>query len=308
MSAPRVYVGLLIWLGAAFGLWRLVDGRREADRVAPAHATGSIGRVLPALWAYATGTPQRIVLEMSGPARLAAGDPIVLGGSAGQVRQIGQIKRVLAAAGHTSLGEAHPQVAEALLYASAPAIDGEARLTYYEMPDSLAWVVNTLLPPEKKGQIAREIAAALEAHHAEVLASLRPVIEQSLREGFVLLEQDLAAALERHQGDLERLGDRYQREIVEKDLVPLVKQQIWPVVRRRAEPTAAKVGYEIWQRASVWRFGWRYAYDAMPLTGGNLTQKEWSRFVAAEAMPVLERHRDAFVGVVQQTLAEVLEN
>jgi len=169
----------------------------------------------------------------------------------------------------------------------------------------MEWVLRTVLPAEKRRQIATELSGAFELHREEVVRVLRPVVEDALREAFLVVEQDLPPALERRRDELEQLGGKYQREIVEKELVPLVRQEIWPIVRRHAEPTVNEVGREIWQRASLWRFGWRYAYDKSPLPRKNLAQQEWTRFLEEEVVPVFEGHTEEFIDVQQRIFADV---
>lgn len=195
-----MYFGLLIWVVAGFAVWRSVDARR--DTTSPSHTSvvDPNRGLIPTLWTYATQPPRRVTLDFRDPVQLSVGDPILLGGGGdrpdlGAVRQVGQIKRVLDPETHLPVRKAETRTAEALFYASAPIVSGRARLTYYEMPDSLAWVADTLLPAEKRRRIAREIRTAIEAHQADVLASLQPVIEQSLRDGITILEQDLADAV-----------------------------------------------------------------------------------------------------------------
>ena len=301
MSNARILSGILIWIAVGFGLWRCIDARLVADGTAT-------GRLVPTLWQYATGTPRRVVLQIDEPVPLAVGDPIFVAMADAGARQVGEIKAVTDPATGLPSRQATVRQAEAFFYASAPTISPRAKITYYEMPESLGWVIDTLLPPEKKKRIAREISTALETHHAEILAALKPVIEESLREGYEIVEQDLATALDRHRAELESLGEKYQREIVEREIVPLVKNEIWPSLRRHAEPAATNIGMEIWQRASLWRFGWRYAYDTMPLTDRRLVEKEWQRFVDIEAMPVLEKHSDELVEVVQKVVTDALRN
>ena len=301
MSTTRILVGVLGWVLAGFGLWRCVDSRLAAEG-------GATSRLLPALWQYAVGTPSHALLKMSEPLHLAVGDPILIADPVVGVRQVGEVRSLSDPRTGAPARAATVAQAEALFYADAPAIDAGGRVTYYAMPESLSWVVHTLLPPERRRRVARELSAALEAHHREIFLALRPTIEQSLRDAYAIVEQDLADALARHRDELDALGDKYRREIVEREVLPLVKTEIWPVVRRHAEPAASQVGKEIWQQASLWRFGWRYAYDNIPLTDQDLVEKEWKRFVDAEAMPVLERHSDELVDVVQNIVTEALRN
>jgi hypothetical protein len=68
---------------------------------------------------------------------------------------------------------------------------------------------------------------------------------------------------------------------------------------------AESIGRELWDRASLWRFGWRAAYDKSPLPSRNLVQQEWDRFVEQEAVPVFDQHMEEIVDAVQRTLADV---
>jgi hypothetical protein len=222
------------------------------------------------------------------------------------LRQVGEIVALPSESGAIRQGVVRE--ASALLYPSAPPLGSGAELTYVSNPDSLAWAIQTLLPPERKAEIAAELSRAIEKHRDEILHELRPVVEGSLRDAFQVVEQDLPRALERRRPRLEALGARYHRDIVEQELVPLVKEEIWPIVRRHGEPAANEVGREIWQRVSLWRFGWRFAYDKSPLPERQLVEREWRRFVEQEALPVLEEHSDEFLKVVQNSLRDTANN
>jgi hypothetical protein len=64
----------------------------------------------------------------------------------------------------------------------------------------------------------------------------------------------------------------------------------------------------LWQRVSLWRFGWRYAFDKLPLTDGAKTDREWQRFLDEEALPIVQRHSEAFVAIVREVIGEVARN
>ena len=165
-----------------------------------------------------------------------------------------------------------------------------------------------MLPTEKRVEVIDAMQTAFHDHHDEILTALRPIVEANVRESLTIVEEDLKHSLASHRADFESLGGKYQREIVEKEIVPLVRNEIWPIVREHAEPEAEEVGREIWRRVSLWRFGWRYAYDKAALNDSTLVQKEWRRFVNAEAVPVLEEHMDEFVNIQQQILRDVARN
>jgi len=151
------------------------------------------------------------------------------------------------------------------------------------------------LPERKRVQIAEEIVVTYQSYHAEILQALRPVIIGGLTDAMSVVEEDLARVLADRRDALEQLGSRYQDRVVEQELVPLVHDQVWPIVKKHGEPLANQVGAEIFERASLWRFGWRVLYDKSPLPAKDLTLTEWNRFVTDEAIPVLNSHREDFV-------------
>jgi hypothetical protein len=107
---------------------------------------------------------------------------------------------------------------------------------------------------------------------------------------------------------LQAIGARYHKDIVEAEVVPLVQQEIWPIVRKHGEPTAAEVGRELWASVSLWRFGWRYAYDRSFLPEKHLTEKEFQRFVDEEALPTLQAHSDDFLAIIENSLKDTARN
>jgi hypothetical protein len=181
-------------------------------------------------------------------------------------------------------------------------------MTYCAAPDSLSWVVQTLLTPERKLLITEKIRTAYHDYRGELLASLRPMVDRSLRDGLAVIEQDLPGAIERHASEIEALGAKYEQEIINRQLVPLAQREIWPIVQRRSEPLVDAIGIELWERVSLWRFAWRAAYDRSPLPDRQLMEQEWRRFVRNEAMPVLSEHTDEMAEVVRDVIAEAAHN
>lgn len=288
----RIIVGLVIWIAAIIVGWWCMVGRGERSIVQP--------HLAPQLWNYVTVRPQAAELNFDRDCNALCGDPVFVIDGPKSIRQVGQVSKVA----RTKAGLR----GEAVFYSTAPPLRTDARLSFHQPPDSMEWVLRTMLPLEKRRQISAELTGAFEKHQDEVIQLLRPIVEDGMREAIAVVEADLPPAIRRRREELEKLGGKYQREVVERELVPLVRSQIWPIVRRHAEPTANEVGREIYRRASVWRFAWRYAYDKMPLTDAKLLEKEWKRFLKDDVMPVLESHTDDFVKVQQRILTDVAKN
>ena len=288
----RISLGATLWLSlVGAGWWILSD--RGPDAVVHRELVTS-------LWDYGTGTRRKAELDFESSCRVAAGDPIFIIDGPGSVRQVGEISLV-------TNDRADPSI-EAIFYTSAPNIAPNAKLTYHKTPSSMDWVLRTMLPETKRKQVADELKTSFEQHREEVIGLLRPIVEDALQDAFSVIEKDLPVALQRRNAELEKLGGRYQRELVERELVPLVRREIWPIVRKHAEPEINEIGQELWQRASLWRFGWRYAYDITPFPQKDLAKKEWDRFLEDEAVPVLKGHTEDFMRAQEQIFRDVARN
>lgn len=294
----RIIFGAVLIVALAIGPWLAIT------------APGAGGpAVMPAIWQYWTGKRRTLVLEFAQPTDVAVGDTIYM--PEGDPRhptglhRVGEVYELVANGRVLSSGRDQVLEARALIYPTVADLGERPDVVYETKPDTLVWAVEALLTPERKALLLFDLHQAIDAHRAEIVAAFQPVIQRSLRRLLGVLEQDLPPALDRHRPQLDALGERYRHEIIDADLLPLVKSDIWPMVLRRAEPVLREVGQELWQRISLWRFGWRMAYDLSPLPEKNLMDREWNRFIENDALPVLEKHSDQFVGVVKDILRDV---
>jgi hypothetical protein len=300
MKRFRILVGVLAWLAAGAAL----SGWLQRSVLTP----GTEGhRVATDLWQYAAAERRMVRIQLSDSMPVEVGDPIYRVSGPQAVEQVGEIRRLLAPDGGAA-GAAAGVTAEALLYPAAPRICAESYVTYYTTPRSLSWVMETMLPPDKRVQIAQEIIITYEAYHAEILQAIKPVIVGGLFDTMQVVEEDLAEALSRRQEPLEQLAHRYQDRVLAQEIVPLIRAQVWPIVKKHAEPLANQLGEELFERASVWRFGWRLLYDKSPFPQKDLTRAEWNRFVKEEAVPVLNSHTDDILAAQRQVFEEVTNN
>ena len=301
MKALRVILGILIWVALVGGLWRCFDQDLVTDG-------GIRDRLAPELWEHMVGEHRRVELRSDQAIDVRVGDPVFLADGPNSIRQIGEIRTVYSPQDDFPIERAIANRADVMFYPSATNEVDSRSLVYYSSSDSMSWVMQTMLPPEKRQQIASEIATAFQQNHQEVIAALKPIVEDSLRESVEIVRADLTAAIARHRPEIEKLGSRYQRELVQRELVPLVKSEIWPIARRHGEPTANEIGQELWKRVPLWRFTWKYLYDKSPLPEKQRFKKEWDRFVENEIVPVLESRSDKIVGTVQRIMVDTSKN
>ncbi|WP_145419121.1 hypothetical protein [Planctomycetes bacterium K23_9] len=209
--------------------------------------------------------------------------------------------------GDRGLGSGSGAQVQLTWYSHSVPID-ECDLYQYRSSGSLEEVVTTMLPPEKRARIQERIASAMSQHGDDLSAAFVPLVQQSIKRSMPVIEEEFRVAVENHRAEIDALAERLNDEIVSDRLIPLAKREIMPIVRKHGQPPAEEIGREIWNRASLWRFGWRAVYDKTPLPQKGLVQEEWKRFVQNEAVPVIEAKMDDIVTAIQRILADVATN
>ncbi|WP_164102759.1 hypothetical protein [Candidatus Laterigemmans baculatus] len=303
MNGPRrraILAGLLLWglVGGVttYALW-------DSGATAPVSASGSPPPSVPfQLSRYFTTGSASLQLSVPAPVSLRRGDPIFTLDAKGNWIQAGYLTA-------TAQGERAKAgtLATALWYSSAVDPD-RCRFEYHRNRGSLGEVVRTLLPPEKRERIEDLIRESIELNAADITAAIRPIVTRSLTQSVPVVERALKRSIAAHRDELETLGERYREEIVNERLLPLVREEVMPSVRKHGQPVAEEIGRELWERASLWRFGWRALYDRTPLPERDLFKDEWERFVNEEAIPVFEQHMDELIEAQRRVFAEMSRN
>jgi hypothetical protein len=286
-------IGLVFWCGLLAVLWGAMAG--------PGGTTPPAGRqYFTDLWGYYTSA-RRLELRLPQDCDLAVGDAVFAADANGALQQVGLVVRVP--------GAADSGVAQAVLFPSAPKLSSPIKAFYLSAPDSIEWVVQTLLPAERRKQVEDELAATLREQHQEILEALQPGVNRSVREALAVLEQDLPQALEKHRPELQALVDKDKEEVLKRELLPLVKAEVWPIIRKDSEPVVRQVSGELWERVSLWSFAWRGVADRLPgFRGKRRLEEELHRFLEQEAAPIFDRHEADFLAVIEVILRDVANN
>lgn len=169
-------------------------------------------------------------------------------------------------------------------------------------------VIATLLPKPKREQLAQKISAAMRAHGKEISEAMLPLVFETVRQSLPVIESELSASLKRHDAEVEAIAARFREDIIQEQMVPLVRTEVLPVLRLHGREPAESIGREIWGKASLWRFGWRALYDSAPLPERELVREEWSRFVEQEVVPIVEDHLDEIAEAVEAILRDLAAN
>jgi len=306
--SPAGWIGGFFWLGALMlGSSLLWSGgaNPQAGRPHP----------LRQLMRFATGRARHLEAVVEGD-RLRAGTPLFVSAEGTAWKQVGFVAKVAPSApGPPAQGSAieglqrnDPVPRAQVVWYDAERDPSDYQFALHIRRGTLEEALTTLLPPEKRRRIQQRLAAVLETHGEELIASFRPVVEASLRDSVPILEDSLQASFVRHQEAFREVGERWEEKLVRQRLVPLVKAEVVPSIRTHAQPVAEEIGRELWDRASLWRFGWRALYDRSPLPQRELTRIEWERFVDEEAVPVFEAHLEDILEAQQRILLDLLNN
>ena len=236
--------------------------------------------------------------------RLRPGDPVFLaipavGSEAVAYRQCGAVK--------STIGEGTDRMVQIEWYETSIPVD-ECQMFQYHATGRLSEVVATLFPTEKQERIQQRISVAIAEHGETLSRQFVPLVEASLRKSMPIIEQEFQAAVQRHRDEIDAASMRWKDELVQERLIPLARQEILPIVRKHGQPPAETIGREIWDRASLFRFGWRAIYDKSPLPQRDLLRREWGRFGEQVAVPVLEKHMDEIVVAIERSLRDIAAN
>ena len=298
MKHRHLILGTVAWIAIGVSAWMAVRGTDAKEQNSVADVVGGIGQWL------AGGTSERIAWSET-QIVLSPGDPLLMRQADGTFRQVGRVRN------HFSREpkEAWTKQASVVFYntVAAECPDG-FMLEYHTTPTALDWVVRTMVPPQRQQQIARLIADDWESHREDVLTQLQPVLEKSLAHAVTAIEAEIPAVIQDHRNEFGQLADRYQAEIIRKQIVPLVRKEILPIVEEEITPVASELGRELWDRVSLWSFTWRYLYDVSPLPAKNAVKSEFERFLDQEVRPQLEARSDQFVTITQRIISRVSRN
>jgi len=285
----RAIAGGLIWLGLLAGIVFLCRTVTETNPEA-------IGDLVT----YASHQRHSIEVESGARLPLKPGDPIYRDGS-DDAKPIGMVW----SSKHQSDGSTRLSV---VMYATCPTITSQDYLVYREAADSVDWMLRTMFHKKKQDELKGLIQEAVQENQVDLVNAFKPVVVKSLKEATGLIRDDLAAAFQKRQPQLDKLSQRYQSDVLQKKLLPVFQEEVWPIVQSESEPLVAEISREIWDEVSVFGFGWRYIYDQSPLPKKKLTEKKFKRFVEEKAKPIITAHLDEILVLQKQISAKVVKN
>jgi hypothetical protein len=293
----KKWIGGVIWIIALIFLFNWIQWPREP---ATANPTSQIGNFL-------LKSRQTVRLEFENEELLRVGD-LIFEDDPDKTAPVGKIVRVESP---TSQEQAivYTNYAVAEFFGTVPPLyEGSATVTYHDTPNSLEWVVATMLPPQKQAEIRALIMSGLNEHRDAIWQELQPILGRAINDSQLIIQRDLREAIRRRADEFSAIASNYQEQFIEREIMPVLEQEVWPIIREETAPLIDEVGGEIWNQVSLWRFTWRYLYDASPLPARELTRKEFNRFVDSKAVPILKAHWPEFVDTQKRVLERIASN
>lgn len=288
----KALIGAALWLLAAAGVaW--ASRSRAKELVEPARR---IGR-----WAL---TPAR-TLEVELPGHLAVGDPVLdpdrnLLGRVAAIRDAARVVTATWTAPESTWGQRWKVTLAFDPEATPPA--RPAATTRWAPADG-RWVLETLVTEPKRAMIADELRAFLDENRAEVEAFARPIAEDVIGHAMMLLEQNMAVALEKRNKEIHELVDAH-RLMIKDELLPVLKKKLGPSARVKAEPLLREIGRELWDALPMWSLGWSAFVDKIPGTSRTRTDQWWAEFLEQKAIPIVQKHEAELLGALGELIEE----
>jgi hypothetical protein len=290
MRSWRILIGTTIW-GVLAVAAVLGTDRASGDFLRPAHT----------LRRHFLSSPHRVEIVLPAGARVGPGAALRLSRDEAYVT-VGQVEAVTERSPDKTAVRARifPEHARFLT------MDTSLELVYNLRTP--AWVLKTLLPPRLRTRLQEDLETFVRDNREEFFRVVGPELEATVEEAISILEEDMSAALRRHQADVDAILESHKATTVEKELLPVLKKEAWPIIEDRSRPLLEKVGKELWEKLPMWDLGWRWVAGKVPFTRSDMAQKRFKEYVSEEAVPVLTAHTEDFVDLAADIFRRLLKN
>ena len=180
-----------------------------------------------------------------------------------------------------------------------------ARFELVEPSGSAAWVLSTLLTPERVAEMRQKWESALARYKSRMVAELQPILEGFARDGLELLNEELPLVFEGRRSEWKALLQVYRVEIIDREILPLLSTVVLPAIVAEGRPVIEKVGQELWKDFPLWGIGWRYALDSLPGTKPDRVTKAWELYVKEKAIPTIQAHAPQLIAAGEKIVREI---
>ncbi len=285
----KVLAGAAVWALVAVGL--LAVARANA-----AELRGPLGKLGRFLW----HRPTVLQVELTGPLRV--GDPVL----DGERRYLGRVAAIFGdsvSLHEVSAVSARYTVSLVIDPEAAPALPPEPSFRTRTAPRDGKWVLETLLPPHKREMVADELSRFARVHRRDLETFARPIAEDVIEHAMEVLEANLKHALDAHEPQIQALLSQ-QRGLIQQEVVPVLKRELGPSAKKKADPILREIGRELWNELPMWSLGWNAFVDTLPGTSKRRVDAWWSQFLEEKAIPIVAAHEKDLLRALEELIEE----
>jgi len=290
ISTPRLLTGVVLW---AVVLYVSGSALLSEDGV----ARGPAEKVLR----FAGESPRELEVAFPLAAKIAPGDPVLLPHPEEFLIQVGHVVDV----------RREDEAVIAILRLD-PTFEAAYReglgAEEYTVPSSAAWVVGTLLPPERLSDIRTMAKAFFDEHGTGLRDALWPEVREGILEVLGHVERELPAALAAQSDQWNEFFSRHRDGVLREKLMPVLEEVTLKIAKERFDPLIGQVGSELWDALPAWSIGWRYVWEKVPLTPADQAKARFEQFVEDDATPILASHADDAARIAGEVIRESLKD
>lgn len=282
----RIYLGLIFWIIALIFLNSRVQ--QIYQNLAPQQKLA-----LGELKNYYLHSPEAIEIFFEHWVWIRAGDQVLTRDANGELLLIGRVLSM----GPSETGYVctiklfEPNYQEKLTQ--------NTDFYYVQTKTNAVWILNTLLPTEKKQIVLEIVDRFLAQNRGYISEILLPLVKDLGKETYLAIEEDFPEVWKLHQSRLDVLFEKHKVTTLENELIPMIKNHLWPLIQKEATPTLESIGKELWQEFPKWGIAWRSFYEKIPGTDTDHVQKHWQKYLNEAAIPLLEKRTPDLLKVVK---------
>ncbi|MCA9322270.1 MAG: hypothetical protein KDB53_16130 [Planctomycetes bacterium] len=284
----RIVVGVAFWIAAIFGAW---TARAKID------PEGNRGA---RLLSHLSAQPPEYAVVFPADAPVEAGSSIKIETTDG-LRAAGVVRSVVTGT--------EGQRARIAIYPEFEALLGpDTQLLAHETSGSVAWIVETLLPPERLGHLRTIAQARWDVEKDRFLRELTPGATRLAEDFATILREDLPSILASRREALNRMGYIVREKAWHDHLQPVFVAEVWPMVESRSAPILQEIGNRIVDEVPVWALSWSYVVQTLPFTESDRVAAKVRAFIKEQALPIVREYEDDFRKMASEILREASTN
>ncbi|MEK7485431.1 MAG: hypothetical protein AABZ60_13985 [Planctomycetota bacterium] len=272
----RIYTGLIIWIITTVWMYNLFTQNYQALSPKQKEALSDLKN-------YYLHAPKEIDIFFEHWVWIAPGDQVITRDEKGELSLLGRV---------FSMGPKETGYLCRVKFfqpADLEKLTQETKFFYVQTKTSAVWILNTLVPNEKKKGVLAVFDRFLEHNRGYLSEILLPLLKDMAKETYAAIETDFPEVWKSNQERLNTLFEKHKITTLENELIPMMKNHLWPLIQKESAPVIESIGQELWGEFPKWGIAWRSAYEKIPGTDNDHVVLHWKQYLQDKALPILEK-------------------